>query len=254
MGKMVVIANQKGGVGKTTTSINLAAVLGEMNLKTLIIDLDPQSNATTGLAVDHNALEVSIYDVMVRGIPVIDILIHTQYKNLDLLPSNKNLAAFQSEVTEDVEEKEYFLKKITDPLHDSYDYILVDLPPALGILSINAFVAGESVLIPLQCEFYALEGVAQLMDTIERVRVSLNTELELEGVVLTMFDGRTNLSSQVVSDVKDFFKEKVYNTIIPRNVRISEAPSFGQPISVYDASSIGAKSYRVFAEEFVNNG
>jgi len=253
MGKIVSFANQKGGVGKTTTTINLASLLGENGYQVLVVDLDPQANATTGLNYEPNN-EINIYQLLANNLSINDVCINTDYKNLYLIPSFSDLAAFQVEISEEIENKEFFLKQVLQPINSIYDYILIDLPPSLGLLSVNGLAASDSVLIPLQCEFYALAGVVQLMDTIKLIQNHINPDLLLEGVLLTMYDGRTNLASQVVTDVKNYFSDQVYNTIIPRNVKLSEAPSYGQPINIYDPVSIGSKSYSVFCEEFIKNG
>lgn len=250
MARIVTIFNQKGGVGKTTTVINLAAALGKMDLKVLIIDVDPQGNATSGLGIDKNQLESSTYDALINGKSLEKIIQKTTGKNVDIVPSNVELAGAEIELIE-IPDRELALKQSITTIEKHYDYIFIDCPPSLGLLSINGLSASDSVLIPIQCEYYALEGVSQLMDTIMLVKRSLNPELEIEGVVLSMFDGRTNLSIQVVDEVKKYFKGKVYTSIIPRNVRLAEAPSYGLSIIDYDPKSRGAEAYMELAEEFL---
>lgn len=249
MGKIISIFNQKGGVGKTTTNINLSAYLAILGKKVLMVDIDPQGNTTSGIGIDKNKLEHSIYDV-IMGMPAADAIIKTNIKKLSILPSSMDLAGAEIELA-NLENRESILKSCLKSVKDSYDYILIDCPPSLGILSLNALAASDSVIIPIQCEFYALEGVGQLMNTIQLVKRSLNPGLKIQGVVMSMFDGRTNLSIEVVEEVKKYFKDKVYTTIIPRNVRLAEAPSFGKPIEFYDKNCRGAEAYKELAEEFL---
>ncbi|NLV77377.1 MAG: ParA family protein [Tissierellia bacterium] len=250
MARIVTIFNQKGGVGKTTTVINLAAALGKKDFKVLVVDVDPQGNATSGLGIDKKQLKLSTYDALINGTPVEGIIQNTTAKNVDIVPSNVELAGAEIELIE-IPGRELALKQSIGAVEKLYDYIFIDCPPSLGLLSINGLSASHSVLIPIQCEYYALEGVSQLMDTIMLVKRSLNPELEIEGVVLSMFDGRTNLSIQVVDEVKKYFKGKVYTSIIPRNVRLAEAPSYGLSIIDYDPKSRGAEAYVELAEEFL---
>ena len=249
MGKIVAIANQKGGVGKTTTTINLGTVLAKRKRRVLIVDADPQGNATSGLGVDKN-VEFSTYDLLTSDKEAEDIIENTNIKNLDISPSNINLAGAEVELVP-MMSREQRLKEKLDVIKNDYDYILIDCPPSLGLITLNAFTASDSVLIPVQCEYYALEGLGQLLNTVELVRKHLNKNLYIEGALLTMYDIRTNLANQVVKEVKKFFQNKVYKTVIPRNVRLSEAPSYGVPITVYDPKSKGARSYEKFAKEFI---
>lgn len=251
MGKAIAIFNQKGGVGKTTTNINLGASLAKEGKKILIVDIDPQGNTTSGVGIPKNDLDYTVYDLLVRDdIDPHDVVIHTKVENLDLIPSNVDLAGAEIELVE-IGGRETRLKKSIDKLKGEYDYIFIDCPPSLGLLTINSLTAVQSVIIPIQCEFYALEGVSQLMSTIKLVKKSMNKQLQIEGVVLSMFDGRTNLSIQVVQEVKKYFGDKVYSTVIPRNIRLAEAPSFGMAITEYDPKSRGAMAYRDFAHEFL---
>ena len=247
MGKIVSVANQKGGVGKTTTSINLSTILAKRGKKVLLIDADPQGNATSGLGIEKEQ-QFSIYDVLIEDIEVENTLQSTQVKNLDLCPSNINLAGAEVQLVS-IENREFRLKSKLENIREQYDYILVDCPPSLGLVTLNAFTASDSVLIPIQCEYYALEGLGQLLNTIELVRDHMNKDLKVEGALLTMYDARTNLSNQVVNEVKKYFGDRVYKNVIPRNVRLSEAPSYGMPISLYDPRSKGAKAYEKFAKE-----
>lgn len=251
MGRIIAIANQKGGVGKSTTAINLAACLAEKEQKVLIVDIDPQGNATSGLGVSKDDVENTIYQVMLGTISADDAIQKEVFDNLDVLPSNVNLAGAEIELI-DVENREYILKNILYDIKDRYDYIVLDCPPSLSMLTVNAMTAADTVLVPIQCEYYALEGLTQLIHTINLVKRKLNPELELEGVVFTMYDARTNLSLQVVENVKENLGQNIYKTIIPRNVRLAEAPSHGLPINIYDSKSAGAESYRLLAEEVMN--
>lgn len=250
MGRTISIFNQKGGVGKTTTVINLAAALGKLGKKILIVDADPQGNATSGLGIDKNSLKLSLYDGLIDGVDLKKIVRKTSAENVDIIPSNVELAGAEIELIE-IENRELSLKKALTTIEDEYDIVFVDCPPSLGLLSLNGLSASHSVIVPIQCEYYALEGVSQLVDTISLVKKSLNPDLEIEGVVLSMFDGRTNLSIQVVEEVKEYFKGKVYTSIIPRNVRLAEAPSYGLSVIDYDPKSKGAEAYTELAEEFL---
>ncbi|PAB58441.1 ParA family protein [Anaeromicrobium sediminis] len=250
MGKVIAVFNQKGGVGKTTTNVNLSACLAQLGKKILVIDIDPQGNTTSGFGIDKNSLESSMYDILLEESSALESIIDTECDNLQLVPSSTELAGAEIELTT-LENREIILKNAIDSVKDQYDYVFIDCPPSLGLLTINALTAVDSVLIPIQCEYYALEGVSQLMNTIELVRNGLNPNLEIQGVVLSMFDGRTNLSIQVVDEVKKYFRGKVYTTLIPRNVRLAEAPSHGLPIIEYDPKSKGAEAYNDFAEEFL---
>ncbi len=253
MGKVIAIANQKGGVAKTTTAVNLSACIACEGKKVLLIDIDPQGNATSGLGVDRFTLLKCIYDVLINGIPLESIIHSTEIENLSVVPATIQLAGAEIELVSAIS-REVKLKKAIAPIRDDYDYIFIDCPPSLGLLTLNALTAADTILIPIQCEYYALEGLGQLMNTIKLVKKHLNPKLEIEGVLLTMFDARTNLAIQVVDEVKEYFKEKVYSTIIPRNVRLSEAPSHGKPIIIYDSRSRGAEVYQELAEEIVANG
>ncbi len=251
MGKAIAIFNQKGGVGKTTTNINLAACLALKGKKVLILDIDPQGNTTSGIGIRKKGLEKTTYEVLIdEKMKVEEAILPTIVKNLDIVPASVQLAGAEIELVK-LEGREKRLKRALDSVRDRYDYIFIDCPPSLGLLTINSLTAVDSVLIPIQCEFYALEGVSQLVSTIDLVRKSLNPKLEIQGVILSMFDGRTNLSIQVVNEVKKYFKSKVYSTVIPRNIRLAEAPSFGLPITEYDPKSKGALAYLEFAEEFL---
>ena len=251
MGKAIAIFNQKGGVGKTTTNINLAACLALQGKKILILDIDPQGNTTSGVGVPKKGLEYTTYDVLIDDkLEPSKAIQHTGVDGLDIIPASVELAGAEIELVQ-LEGREKRLKKALEKIKKDYDYIFIDCPPSLGLLTINSLTAVDSVLIPIQCEFYALEGVSQLMSTISLVKKNLNPDLEIQGVILSMFDGRTNLSIQVVEEVKKYFREKVYTTVIPRNVRLAEAPSYGLPIVEYDPKSTGAQAYREFAEEFL---
>lgn len=253
MSRVIAIANQKGGVGKTTTAINLGACLGDTGRSVLLVDTDPQGNATSGLGIDRKRLDYSLYDCLIGGLEPVRALRATEYRGLWVLPSSLDLAGAEIELV-GMQDRELRLRKVIARLRDNYDYTLIDCPPSLGLLTVNALTAADSVMIPIQCEYYALEGLTQLLNTIRLIRSKLNVGLELEGVLLTMFDARTNLSLQVAEEVKKYFREKVYKTIVPRNVRLSEAPSHGKPITVYDPRSRGAEVYRELAEEVLRRG
>ena len=253
MGRIIAIANQKGGVGKTTTAINLSASLATLGKKVLAIDMDPQGNMTSGLSVDKNNVENSIYDLLIGEAGIEECIQHEVYENLDVLPSNINLSAAEIELI-GVDNKEFIVKNEVNKVENEYDFVIIDCPPALSMLTINAMTTADSVLVPIQCEYYALEGLSQLIHTIELVQERLNPELKMEGVVFTMYDARTNLSLQVVENVKENLSQNIYKTIIPRNIRLAEAPSYGMPINLYDARSTGAESYRLLAEEVIKKG
>ena len=253
MGRIISVSNQKGGVGKTTSTVNLAAYLAEKGKKVLIIDIDPQGNAGFGIGVNAEEIETTIYEVMLGELPIKEAIFDTDVENLYLIPSNIHLSGAQVDLL-DSEKREFILKKALHEIKDNFHYILIDCPPSLGMLTLNALVAADSVLIPLQCEYYALEGLSQLLRIIAMVQEGLNPSLKIEGVVLTMYDSRTNLANQVVDDVRDYFQDKVFKTIIPRNVKLSEAPSFGKPISLYDRGSSGGVTYEKLADEVISNG
>ena len=251
MGKIISVANQKGGVGKTTTTVNLSTILAKKGKKVLLIDTDPQGNATSGLGVSKD-VELSVYDILIGDTEFDETLQETAIKNLKVCPSNISLAGAEVQLVS-MMSREQRLKTKLDKIKDQYDYILIDCPPSLGLVTLNAFTAADSVLIPVQCEYFALEGLGQLLNTVNLVKKHLNKNLEIEGALLTMYDARTNLSNQVVKEVKKYFEDKVYKTVIPRNVRLSEAPSYGMPITVYDPRSKGAKAYEKFAKELLKN-
>lgn len=252
MGKVIAVTNQKGGVGKTTTSVNLSACLAYEGKKTLLIDCDPQSNASSGLGYDRGDYTLSVYDCLIDPRKTADAVLHTKYRNLYVLPSSSDLSAAEIELAfEDNREK--FLKRVTDKLKNEFDYIIIDAPPALGMITINVLTACDSVLIPIQCEYYALEGLGQLVGTIKKIKKAFNPSISIEGVLGTMYDGRTNLSIQVLDEVKKYFPNLVYKSIIPRNVKLSEAPSFGEPIIKYDRTSKGADAYVGLAKEIIRN-
>lgn len=251
MSRCICIANQKGGVGKTTTTINLSAALAAEGKKVLVIDIDPQGNTTSGIGVDKNEQEKTIYELMLGEASAEEVIQHAEDSNMDLIPSNVNLAAAEIELLE-VEEKEYILKKEIDKIRDRYDFITIDCPPSLSMLTLNAMTTADTVLVPIQCEYYALEGLSQLIHTVELVRERLNPLLEMEGIVFTMFDGRTNLSAQVVENVRNHVDEHVFKTLIPRNIRLAEAPSFGKPINLYEPKSSGTEAYKLLAKEVID--
>lgn len=253
MGKIIAITNQKGGVGKTTTSVNLSACLAKNDKKVLLVDMDPQGNASSGLGIDKEELTTCIYNVIIDGEPANNVIVKSAIKKLHILPATIQLAGAEVELV-NIVSRETMLKNALDEIKGKYDFIIIDCPPSLGLLTLNALTAADSILIPIQSEFYALEGVSQLMKTVELVRENLNADLKIEGVLLTMYDGRTNLSISVAEEVKKFFGTKVYKTIIPRNVRLSEAPSYGEPIIVYDPKSKGAEVYNKLAKEVIKHG
>lgn len=250
MGKVLSICNQKGGTGKTTTSVNLAYAVAQKERKVLIVDMDPQGNASSGVGVNKNIIEKSVYDVLLNKVSIPDAILPKIFPNLDILPCNINLTGAEIELV-GVMARETRLKKALSLVRDQYDFIFIDSPPSLGLLTLNSLVASDSVIIPIQCEFYALEGVSQLMNTLNLIREGLNPTLVIEGVLMTMADFRTNLTNEVIKEIKNYFKDKVFETIIPRNVKLSEAPSFGKPIMLYDQASLGAKRYNDFASEFL---
>ena len=250
MGRIIAIANQKGGVGKTTTTINLSACLAEKNKKVLTIDIDPQGNTTSGLGINKYEAENTIYELFIDECSLEECIIDTMMDHLQVIPSNVNLSGAEIELIS-MEDKEYILKEKLKHIKDDYDFILIDCPPSLNLLTINAMTAADTVLVPIQCEYYALEGLSQLLHTIDLIKDRLNPDLEMEGIVFTMYDSRTNLSNQVVENVKENLDRKIYNTLIPRNVRLAEAPSYGMPIIMYDSRSAGAEAYRILAEEVI---
>ncbi len=252
MSRVFAISNQKGGVGKTTTAINLAASLAASEFKVLVIDSDPQGNATSGLGVQKNPDRPSLYHVLLNGIPARDAVVHTEMEGLSVIPSDKNLVGANLELV-DLPNREFRLRESIQEIRSEYRFVLIDCPPALDLLTLNALVAADSVLVPIQCEFFALEGISELMDTIERVRESFQHPLQVEGILLTMFDDRTNLTRQVAADLKGFFGDDVFETVIPRSVRLAEAPSFGKPILTYDPRSKGAESYIKLAKEILDH-
>ena len=253
MGRVIAVANQKGGVGKTTTAINLSACLAEKGQKVLAIDMDPQGNMTSGLGIDKDEVEKNIYDLMIGQVGVEEVLQKEAIENLDIIPTSIDLSAAEIELI-GVDDKEFIIRNAIAPIKDNYDYIIIDCPPSLSMLTINAMTTADSVLVPIQCEYYALEGLSQLIHTVELVKERLNPILEIEGVVFTMYDARTNLSLQVVENVKENLQQNIYKTIIPRNIRLAEAPSYGMPINLYDPKSTGATSYMLLAEEVIHKG
>jgi chromosome partitioning protein len=252
LGKILAITNQKGGVGKTTTAINVAAALAANDLRVLVIDSDPQGNATTGMGATKDPTRPSLYQVLLGGAEIPEAIVHTGFEGLDLLPGDKNLVGANLELV-DTPRREFRLRDKLNPTRDQYDFILIDCPPALDLLTLNALIAADSVLVPIQCEFFALEGISELMDTIQRIRDSFEHDLEIEGILLTMFDDRTNLTRQVASDLREFFRDQVFETVIPRSIRLAEAPSHGQTILAYDVRSRGAESYIRLAKEILEN-
>ncbi|SFL74545.1 chromosome partitioning protein [Gracilibacillus orientalis] len=253
MGKIIAVANQKGGVGKTTSSVNLSACLAHLNKKILIVDIDPQGNSTSGVGINKADVSHCIYNVLVEDIETSQVCFQTDIENLDIIPATIQLAGAEIELVTTIS-REVRLKKALDNIKDDYDYIIIDCPPSLGLLTINALTASDTVLIPVQCEYYALEGLSQLLNTIRLVQKHLNKELMIEGVLLTMLDARTNLGLQVIDEVKKYFQDKVYNTVVPRNVRLGEAPSHGKPIISYDSKSRGAEVYLDLAKEVIAGG
>ena len=250
MGKIIAVANQKGGVGKTTSTVNLAACVGQLRKKVLLIDIDPQGNATSGVGINKRAVEASSYDLLIGTAKAEDVILKTSFKNLSVIPSNIQLAGAEIELV-DMEDRVNMLKKAIAAQKEQFDYIFIDCPPSLGLITLNALTARHTLLIPIQCEYYALEGLSQLMATVRQVKRLYNPNIDLEGVLLTMYDGRLNLTAQVLSEVKKYYGEKVYKTTIPRNVRLSEAPSYGQPVFYYDKSSSGTRAYMELANKFI---
>lgn len=253
MTKVLAITNQKGGVGKTTTAVNLCTSIALHKRKTLLIDIDPQGNASTGIGLDKIKVKRCIYDVLINQAPIKEIILPTQVKNLDILPSTIQLAGAEIELVNYIS-RENKLKQAIKPIKNDYNYIIIDCPPSLGLLTLNSLTAADAIIVPIQCEYYALEGIGQLLNTISLVRENLNSSLEIEGVLLTMYDNRTNLSRDVVKEVQKYFKGKIFKAVVPRNVRVSEAPSYGKPVVLYDAKSKGAIAYKKLAREVISNG
>jgi len=253
MAKIMAVTNQKGGVGKTTTAINLSACLAFYKKRVLLVDIDPQGNASSGMGINKDKIQRCIYDVLINQVPIDEIITSSQIRNLDVLPSTIQLAGAEIELVTYIS-RENRLKHSLKPIKDKYHYIIVDCPPSLGLLTLNSLTSADSIIIPIQCEYYALEGIGQLLNTINLVKENLNPSLEIEGILFTMYDRRTNLSRDVVNEVKKYFKGRIFESIIPRNVRVSEAPSYGKPVVVYDKSSKGAKAYRKLAKEVILNG
>ncbi|MBP5599255.1 MAG: ParA family protein [Lachnospiraceae bacterium] len=252
MGRVIAIANQKGGVGKTTTAINLSAALAEKGKRVLVVDTDPQGNTTSGFGIEKNELENTIYELLLGECSVQDCIIKDKKSGVSIIPSNVNLAAVEIELI-DADKREFILKREIDWIREDYDFIMIDCPPSLSMLTVNAMTTADTVLVPIQCEYYALEGLSQLIHTVNLVKERLNPDLDMEGVVFTMYDSRTNLSNQVVDNVKSVLQQKIFKTLIPRNVRLAEAPSFGMPINQYDPKSAGAEAYAALADEVVKN-
>jgi chromosome partitioning protein len=250
--KIIAITNQKGGVGKTTTAINLGASLAANDIPILVVDSDPQGNTTSGLGIEKGDEKPTLYNALIQGVPLQDIIVKTACEGLHVLPADKNLVAANLDLV-DKDEREFTLSKVLSSVRDHYSYVLIDCPPALDLLTLNALVAADSVLIPIQCEFFALEGISQLIDTIERIRESFGKTLPLEGILLTMYDDRTNLARQVADDLRDFFQHEIFATVIPRSVKLAEAPSYGKPILMYDPRSKGTESYIKLAKEILEN-
>ena len=252
MGKIIAVANQKGGVGKTTTAVNLSACLAYKGKKVLILDCDPQGNSTSGFGIDKSTIETSVYECLADAESIDNAIIRTKYRNLSILPSTPELSAAEIELASE-ENREFILSNALNRVKDDYDYIIIDSPPALGMLAINILTASDSVIVPIQCEYYALEGLTQLISSIRNIKKTSNSKLEIEGILATMYDSRTNLSLQVLEEVKKYFPDKVYNTVIPRNIRLSEAPSHGEPIIKYDITSKGAEAYFALSKELISN-
>lgn len=251
MGRIIAIANQKGGVGKTTTAINLASCLAEKGKKVLAVDMDPQGNMSSGLGIDKDSVEKTVYELIIGEADIDEVIHRDVLENMDILPTSINLSAAEIELI-GIEDKEFIVRNQVHKVRENYDFVIIDCPPALSMLTINAMTTADTVIVPIQCEYYALEGLSQLIHTIGLVKERLNADLEIEGVVFTMYDARTNLSLQVVENVKDNLQQDIYKTIIPRNVRLAEAPSYGMPINLYDSKSAGAESYRLLADEVIN--